>query len=345
MFSQMLQSFAGAVARSADHLVLRAQHRSVGDDAYVRTLDPAQRLARLRELEALYGDPALLSPTGFLVPPAPADPELRRVADGCFDARWPSAYAPWNPETVEPWMAADANRTAHARLFPSERPGPVVLFLHGYGAGHFGVEERLWPTAALRRQGWSVIFPALPLHGRRAVPGRALKPTFPGADPRLVNEGFRQATHDLRALIGWLRHQGYGPIGAWGMSLGGYTTALLATVEPDLAFAGLIIPLGSIADYAHRHGRLGQGAQAEAMHAALERVNAPISPYTRAPVLSPDRVRIVAARHDRITGVAQAERLGRHFGVEPTVCAGSHILQLGVRGAFRDLVRWMEGMV
>lgn len=42
-----------------------------------------------------------------------------------------------------------------------------------------------------------------------------------------------------------------------GMSLGGYSTSLLATVEPRLAFAVPIIPLASVADFALEQGQLG----------------------------------------------------------------------------------------
>ena len=35
-----------------------------------------------------------------------------------------------------------------------------------------------------------------------------------------------------------------------GMSLGGYTTALLATLDDDLARIALVIPLASLADFA-----------------------------------------------------------------------------------------------
>jgi len=42
-----------------------------------------------------------------------------------------------------------------------------------------------------------------------------------------------------------LRAAGTGPVGAFGMSLGGYTVALLASVEPQLAFAVPMIPIVS----------------------------------------------------------------------------------------------------
>jgi hypothetical protein len=114
------------------------------------------------------------------------------------------------------------------------------------------------------------------------------------------------------------------------MSLGGYTAALLATLEPDLACAVLVLPLASIADFARQHGRLGSTAEAPAVHAALEAVYRPSSPFARPSRVEPDRVWITAARGDRITGIAHAERLAAHFGVTPKVGAGGHLLQIGI---------------
>ena len=65
---------------------------------------------------------------------------------------------------------------------------------------------------------------------------------------------------DLRDFIGWLREKGHPQVGVMGMSLGGYTTSLLATLENDLAFAVPMIPLASLADFARDQGRLGSNA-------------------------------------------------------------------------------------
>src|SRR6185369_2176308 len=83
----------------------------------------------------------------------------------------------------------------------------------------------------------------LPYHGLRAPhgPWRSGEPFF-DLDMVRTNEAFAQAIYELRALIRYLRTRQTGPVGAFGMSLGGYTTALLATVEPELARADRICP-------------------------------------------------------------------------------------------------------
>ena len=68
----------------------------------------------------------------------------------------------------------------------------------------------------------------LPFHGKRAG---ADAPVWPSVNVARTNEGFAHAIHDLRVLMRWLGDQSEGkPIAAMGMSLGGYTTSLLATV-------------------------------------------------------------------------------------------------------------------
>lgn len=97
----------------------------------------------------------------------------------------------------------------------------------------------------------------LPFHGPRAPV--ANRPAFPAPDPRFTNEGFRQAVWDLTALLAWLRARGHGPIHLAGMSLGGYTAALLGTLVQDLASLLLVVPLASLALFARQHGRFGAG--------------------------------------------------------------------------------------
>src|SRR4051794_112576 len=101
MFRSALDTLAGSV----DRAVLRAQHGGVADDPKLRALPPARRLARLEELSASYGDPTLLRfPGGFLDRSPPIEPELHAVARNVWDARWPSAYTPWNSEVAEPYL-------------------------------------------------------------------------------------------------------------------------------------------------------------------------------------------------------------------------------------------------
>jgi predicted alpha/beta hydrolase family esterase len=120
-----------------------------------------------------------------------------------------------------------------------------------------------------------------------------------------------------------------------GMSLGGYTTALLASVEPQLGFAVPIIPLASIADFARDQGRLGTDEEARLQHAALEAANATVSPLARAPLVARERLLVIGAEADAITPIAHAERIAAHWSAPLVRIHGGHLLQFGRRDAFR----------
>lgn len=310
--------------RRVDQLLSR---RMVGArDPRIAAMGAEERLQRLDALRGWWADPARLPfPGGFLAAAPPAAVRATPARGGAV-LTWASGYEPAVPEVREAYLRSTANATARARWFGDPaRPGPVVLAVHGYrGGGRF--EPVLWPIRRWRAQGAHVALPSLPFHGARA--GReAGRPSFPAADPRFTNEGFRQAVWDLTALLGDLRRRGFGPIHLAGMSLGGYTAALLATLDDDLASLLLVVPLASLATFAFQHGRFGDGPRADALRQALEQVYRPTSPLSRPPRVRPERVRVVGTRSDRITGPEHTALLSAHFGVAPIEVAGSHVLQ------------------
>jgi hypothetical protein len=166
---------------------------------------------------------------------------------------------------------------------------------------------------------------------------------FPSPNPVRTNEGFGQAIFDLRALAAWLRGRGSSCVGVMGMSLGGYTTALWASIDAELAFAVAMIPAVSIAALMWRWGednparkRAERAGITEEMLAAAFAVHAPT---TRPCAIARERRFIIAGRGDRITGPDQAERLAAHWGVDVTWFEGGHLAQLGRNEALRTTRR------
>lgn len=311
------------------------------------SLDHEARLAALAVVEEEYRE----APDFFSSPPSIA-PALSRVRElpvrgVVLDASWPSATTPYLEAVRDDYLARRANRTAHARLLLHREPRPAILCLHGYLAGRYSIEERLWPLRGLYRAGIDVALPVLPFHALRGEPGKMEAPPFPAANPRWTIEGFRQATYDLRALLAWLRARGAPWVGVMGMSLGGYTSALLATVERDLAFAVPVIPLASVADFARDRGRLGGADTMPAQHAALERAYTIVSPLVRPAVIPSSRLLIVGAESDAITPIAHAERLAAHFSCNLERVGGSHLIQVGMKQGFRAVKAMLtrEGLV
>jgi pimeloyl-ACP methyl ester carboxylesterase len=342
---RVIGTAVGAVDRA---VVVAMQMRGARDSARADQLSHEERLEALAAIHRSYGDDLVGDLERFFVPPAAIDPVLRSVKRGAppktetWDASWPSPFEPYLADVADKYMARVENRTARARLVLGDgAKRPAVIAIHGYMGGHWMLEEAQWPIAWLARRGLDVALPVLPFHAMRAGARRGA-PNFPSADPRMTNEGFRQAVSDIASLARWLRARGAPHVGVMGMSLGGYTTSLLATVSRDIDFVMPMIPLASVADFAREQGRLGVGDQADAQHAALERANWVVSPLAR-PILVPrSRAIVVAAEHDRITPSAHARRIARHFACDMVMIPGGHLVQLGRSEAFRALAAMLE---
>ena len=126
------------------------------------------------------------------------------------------------------------------------------------------------------------------------------------------------------------------------MSLGGYTAALLGTVDPTVGPAVLMIPLASLGDayLEHREGRAD--APPAWIASRIEDAYRVVSPFARAPRLAGGDVMVISASGDRITRAAHADRLRAHFGDGPTqTFVGGHMLQFGRGAAFGALAKWL----
>jgi hypothetical protein len=245
----------------------------------------------------------------------------------------------------EKYLRSKANRTAYARWYRhANGPRPVAVLLHGYLGGTFAIEERVLPVRRLFDGGLDVVLTILPLHGPRRSEARGFRPpAFPSSDPRFTIEGFRQLVFDHRALFEYLRHGGAPGIGLMGMSLGGFSAALLSTLEQNLRFSVLFIPLAMIEQFAHDHGRmLGSSAEQEKQRDALRAAQWPISPFARPPLVAAERVAVVAGEADEVTGLAHAEHLAQHFGTHISRFEGGHLLHFGRERAFEPVWQMLE---
>ncbi|MCL2723060.1 MAG: prolyl oligopeptidase family serine peptidase [Polyangiaceae bacterium] len=325
-----------------DHgMLVTMRVRGARDRARTHRISADERLRTLAQVDEAYG--CSLDPSSFFPEPEAMDPTLREVRPGVWDARWPSPYTPFLDEVAALYMANVENRTAHARLFlaPRATARPAIIAVHGYMGGQWILEQAQWPIARLMRRGLDVALPLLPSHAARAGSRRGV-PNFPSSDPRLANEGFRQAVADIVSLARWLRERGAPHVGIMGMSLGGYVAALIATVSDSIDFVMPMVPLASIANFAREQGRLGTGPNADEQQDALERANWVVSPLARPLRIPSSRALVVAAEHDHVTPLSHAMRIARHFNCELVTIPGGHLLQRGRASVFRHLTRMLE---
>jgi pimeloyl-ACP methyl ester carboxylesterase len=341
-----LASVRGALSW-ADVAALRLLQDLVDPESY-RVGDVSARLADLEAAEEMYGS---LDPETFYRAP----PRIRHVRTELvrtlrrrgevIDLTWPSGHVPHATLRLQKYRHLTKNDTVHARWFRHGRTAPTVICVHGYRGGAYALEELLWPVSRLYRQGLDVVLFTLPFHGRRSpseLPGPVLFPS--NRDLFLTVEGFGQAIWDLRGLFAWLGGQGSRTIGVAGMSLGGYVAALLATIEPRLEFVVPYIPLADFAQAFSAHLELrGRQVPKELLEAG-QRAMRLCRPLLRAPLVESERVLVVGAEHDLITGRAHAEQLARHFEAELVLFPGAHMLHVGrsqalaaMRGLFERL--------
>lgn len=269
-------------------------------------------------------------------PPPLTDADLTRgkgwaLGQGYERVSWESGFAPHEGEPgSERWMAFGANSTATAALLRHEDAGrPWVIAVHGFCMGFPFMDFPGLHAPRLHHDlGVNVALPVLPLHGARRVTRVSGEP-FLSFELMNAVHGLTQAVWDLRRLISWIRSQGATSISLFGVSLGGYTVALLAGLEPGLDGVVAGIPVADFPGLFHahspRHIRV-RAIEHRIMGGTAENVYRAVSPLCFDPLVAPDRRYIFAGYGDRLATPDQARRLAEHWG-DPVVSwyAGNHV--------------------
>ncbi len=242
-------------------------------------------------------------PAGYHQVPPPVDDARRSegsaVGVGYEHLTFTSGYEPWVGEPGrERWLSLEANRTAHALLLRHPgQPRPWLVCLHGAGMGAPALDFVAFRAAWLHRHlGLNVVLPVLPRHGpRRSRHGIE----FPTEDVLDTVHGLAQALWDIRRLLGWLRNEGADSIGITGMSLGGYTSALCAAFEADLACVIACIPATDFPTLFRSHLPASRRDEVAYAGEAARRVHRVISPLALECRVPWDRRGIIAGVADR----------------------------------------------
>lgn len=216
----------------------------------------------------------------------------------------------------------------------------------------FALDAPLLNTAffALRRffaLGADVLLLPLPFHGPRG-PRLALGRAFVtrGIDALLAS--VEHAVFDVRVLASHLRSTRCdAPFGVVGMSLGGWITALLACVEPALAYAVAVAPVVDPIDTALAWPPLAWLIRHEAARGvvSLDDFRAALAPYTprnHAPAIAADRILFVAGAGDRLACPEPILALREAWGAGLHVYPGNHLLHLGRAAYLRRIATLVE---
>jgi dienelactone hydrolase len=307
------------------------------------TLGTLQQSAR--DSEAAY---AFIADNGFLtepgsfheLPPELESPVLSSKRVHGHDCEYISFDSAFEPRSQLPgrdrWLSYGENYTCHGLILRHNRPGPWLLCVHGFGMGDPGRDFRAFRVGQLhQRTGLNVAMLTLPVHGPRSPDGGFGGKQFFGSSMVDFIHAESQAIWDLRRFIGWIRSQGASQVGVHGISLGAYTSAVLASVEDDLAcvIAG-VPPTDMIAQREYYTGsferRLLDTAGVDAQRdRAVYSVVAPLSLKPRVPH---NRRFIYAATGDQFVPIEQIHALWRHWE-QPRIswCTGGHVSSMNQR--------------
>ncbi|MFQ5415518.1 MAG: alpha/beta hydrolase family protein [Myxococcota bacterium] len=274
-------------------------------------------------------------PSGYHAqPPAAEVSRFDEVRSGWLPYRHMRFESGYDPHEGQPgrerWLDHEANRTAHAWLL--KHPGPPrpwLVCVPGYRMGRPTVDFTGFRAGWLHKQlGLNVAIPVMPLHGPRRVGRRGGDGFFSGDFIDTVHAQ-TQAIWDIRRLIGWLRSHGAPSVGAYGISLGGYTAALLASVEDDLDCVVIGIPATDFSRLLQSHipnFLLDATRQFGISFSDIESALSVVSPFSFAPRVPHERRFLYAGVVDQLASPDHARDLWRHWG-EPRVAwyQGGHI--------------------
>ena len=293
----------------------------------------------------------------FAAPPGPPDgvrrrplsPSLRpRVLGSVESVSFLSRFEPLHD--AGPGQAHDRRRngTVWVQHWRHDTgPRPTIIVCHGFLASPYLLNSAFLSLPWFHSHGHDVALITLPYHGRRSEPPWA----FSGAGLFAhglggLTEGLLQAVHDLRSLIDLLRADGVDQIGVTGISLGGYLTAILAALDPDLAFAVPNCAVTDFSDLVHSWHPLGSAVEVGHRHAdpddlkATLRLHSPLEYPSRIPR---DRRLIIHGEGDRLAPPSHGVALWEHWD-RPDVhwFAGSHMLHVGQAAYLRRMGRFLE---
>jgi dienelactone hydrolase len=214
------------------------------------------------------------------------------------------------------------NNTVHCEYFcptaSGKKPGVIVLHILG---GDFDL-SRLF-CRALASKGIAALFVKMPYYGERQQPDSPVR--MISIDPQETVRGMTQAVLDVRQAASWLAAQEEidpDQLGIMGISLGGITAALCASIEPRFSKACLLLAGGDMGEVAWASTELAPlrkrwtatGGSKESLFAALKSVD----PVTYASPRPGRKILMLNAWQDEVIPRACTESLWRAFG-EPEI--------------------------
>jgi len=243
------------------------------------------------------------------------------------------------------------NEVAHAQHWRHHAgPRPTICVIHGFMGSTYLLNGQFFSLPWFFREGFDVLLFTLPFHGPRRERGSPYSGYgYFAHGMSVLNEAMAHAVHDFRMFVNYLESQGVPQVGVTGLSLGGYTTALLAAVEPRLAVAIPNVPVSDMSSLFSAWTPAGTllefGARVGLVpREGLRRSLAFHSPLNYEPVVPKERRLIITGLGDRLAPPSQSELLWEHWDrCKLFWFPGNHIGHINQAAYLRRMARFMRG--
>lgn len=255
-----------------------------------------------------------------------------------------SGFAPHPGEPGgERWLEHPKNGQVHAYVLEHDEPRPWLVGVHGFGMGSPLVSFRGFNAQYLHEElGLNVVLPVMPLHGPRGS-ARFSGGELLDADYMRMVHLFAQGTWDVRRVLSWLRTRSDVPPALYGISLGGYITALVASLEAELSCVIAGIPAVDFPNLARDNEPWIMQRYDEELRVdwnVVRAISHVVSPLALEPQVPRERLFIYAGIADRVVQPDQPRALWRHWGCpEIHWFSGGHVLGIMDRSALRFIER------
>ncbi|MEW5812087.1 MAG: alpha/beta fold hydrolase [Actinomycetota bacterium] len=298
-------------------------------------------------------DPAIAFPAPTSPPRVssrPANPVAEWVARGnVSNIRFTSSFTAVNPALREQCAGFVRNNVVHAQHWRhDDGPRPTLCLIHGFMGSAYLFNGLFFALPWFYRSGYDVMLYTLPFHGRRA------EQYSPFSGHGYFAHGFAgfceamaQAVHDFRSVLDYLEYTGVDRIALTGMSLGGYTSALIASVDDRIQAVipnvPVVTPDRTVDEWFPANKVVAlrnwlSGTDTELIDAATMYS----SPLNYRPLPARERRLIIAGLGDRLAPPEQAEMLWNHWDrCDFHWFPGNHVLHVSQPDYLRRMTRFL----
>ena len=294
------------------------------------------------------------------VPPTVSSRPANRLATwiargNVENIRFDSSFRAINPDMREQWNRLKNNTVVHAQHWRHDDgrgPSggrPTLCVIHGFMGSAYLANGLFFSLPWFFESGYDVLLYTMPFHGKRAekcspFSGYGIFANGMGG----FAETMAQAIHDFRSVIDYLESTGVDKVAVTGLSLGGYTSALAASVDNRIQAVipnvPVVTPESAFDDWwpANKLVTLGRRAGGITRDAAAA-ASAYHSPLNYTPLVPKDRRLIITGLGDRLAPPEQAEKLWEHWDR----CAlhwfpGNHLLHVSQPEYLRRMTRFLR---